>query len=66
MVGKGSPRLNVMARSSLKLHKFVQATSAKKKPSPKCSIANRSGGSNNRMLFNFSSCFLVNLVLLKL
>jgi hypothetical protein len=58
MVGKGSPRLNVMARSSPKLRKFVQATSAKKKPSPKCSAANRSGGSSNGMLFNFLHDFL--------
>jgi hypothetical protein len=35
-------------------------------PSPKCSAANRSGGSSNGMLFNVSSCFLVNFVLLTL
>ncbi|RCV13002.1 hypothetical protein SETIT_2G312100v2 [Setaria italica] len=46
MVGKGSPKLNVIARGSPKLSRFLPTTSAtKKKPSPKCSGAKRSGGS---------------------
>ncbi|PUZ56532.1 hypothetical protein GQ55_5G325100 [Panicum hallii var. hallii] len=44
MVGKGSPRFN-MSRSP-KLHRYMSTTSAsKKKPSPKCSGAKKSGGS---------------------
>ncbi|PVH37310.1 hypothetical protein PAHAL_6G285300 [Panicum hallii] len=44
MVGKGSPRFN-MSRSP-KLHRYMPTTSAsKKKPSPKCSGAKKSGGS---------------------
>ncbi|XP_034584217.1 uncharacterized protein [Setaria viridis] len=46
MVGKGSPKLNVIARGSPKLSRFVPTTSATKmKPSPKCSGAKRNGGS---------------------
>ncbi|RCV25588.1 hypothetical protein SETIT_5G177600v2 [Setaria italica] len=45
MVGKGSPKLNVIARGSPKLSRFLPTTSAiKKKPSPTCSGAKRSGG----------------------
>nr|TKW10288.1 hypothetical protein SEVIR_6G152900v2 [Setaria viridis] len=50
MVGKGSPKLNVSARGSSKLSRFLPTTSAtKKKPSPKCSGAKRSGGSPRGM-----------------
>ncbi|PUZ67520.1 hypothetical protein GQ55_3G442300 [Panicum hallii var. hallii] len=44
MVGKGSPRFNMS--SSPKLRRYMPTTSAsKKKPSPKCSGAKKSGGS---------------------
>jgi hypothetical protein len=63
MVGKGSPKLNVMAGGSPKLRRFVPTTRAtKKKPSSKCNGARRSGGSPRGMAFNVSSCFLVNFV----
>ncbi|PVH34455.1 hypothetical protein PAHAL_8G222200 [Panicum hallii] len=44
MVRKGSPRFNMS--SSPKLHRYMPTTSAsKKKPSPKCNGAKKSGGS---------------------
>ncbi|PUZ44749.1 hypothetical protein GQ55_8G144500 [Panicum hallii var. hallii] len=44
MVGKGSPRFNMS--SSPKLRRYMPTTNAsKKKPSPKCSGAKKSGGS---------------------
>jgi hypothetical protein len=53
MVGKGSPRFNMS--SSPKLHRYIPKTSAtKKKPSPKCSGAKKSGGSPRGIGFNVS------------
>ncbi|RCV32699.1 hypothetical protein SETIT_7G024100v2 [Setaria italica] len=49
MVGKGSPKLNVISSGSPKLSRFLPTKSAtKKKPSPKCSGAKRSGDSGYR------------------
>nr|TKW10416.1 hypothetical protein SEVIR_6G163000v2 [Setaria viridis] len=49
MVGKSSAKLNVIARGSPKLSRFLPTTSATKKyPSPKCSGAKRSGDSGYR------------------
>ncbi|XP_066314038.1 uncharacterized protein [Miscanthus floridulus] len=46
MVGKGSPKLNMIARASPKLHRFLGTTSGiKKKASPKCSKAKKTGDS---------------------
>ena len=53
MVGKGSPKLNMIARASPKLHRFLGTTSGiKKKASPKCSKAKKTGGSPRGMVFN--------------
>ena len=53
MVGKGSPKLNMIARGSPKMQKFLATTSAiKKKASPKCSKAKKTGGSPRGMVFN--------------
>jgi hypothetical protein len=53
--------------NSPKLHKYMPTTSAsKKKPSPKCSGAKKSGGSPRGIVFNVSSCFLVSFLLLML
>jgi len=63
MVGKGSPRFNI--GGSPKLRRFIPTTSAtKKKTSPKCSGAKKSGSSPRGIVFNVSSCFLVSFVLL--
>ncbi|XP_002444214.1 uncharacterized protein LOC8069882 isoform X1 [Sorghum bicolor] len=46
MVGKSSPKLNIIARASPKLQKFLANPSGiKKKASPKCSKAKKTGGS---------------------
>ncbi|XP_066379377.1 uncharacterized protein [Miscanthus floridulus] len=46
MVGKGFMKLNMIARASPKLHWFLGTTSGiKKKASPKCSKAKKTGGS---------------------
>ncbi|XP_002453129.2 uncharacterized protein LOC8085172 [Sorghum bicolor] len=46
MVAKGSPKVNMIARASPKLHKFLANPSGiKKKASPKCSKAKKAGGS---------------------
>ena len=51
--------------SSPKLRRYIPTTSAtKKKPSPKCCGAKKSGGSPRGIVFNVSSCFLVSFVLL--
>jgi hypothetical protein len=65
MVGKGSPRFNMS--SSPKVCRYMPTTNAsKKKPSPKCSGAKKSGGSPKGMVFNIFSCFLVSFLLLML
>jgi hypothetical protein len=65
MVGIGSPKLNVMARGSPKLRRFVSTTSAtEKKGSPTCSGVRRIEVSPRGMMFIVSSCFLVNVVYL--
>jgi hypothetical protein len=65
MVGKGSPRFNMS--SSPKLRRYMPTTSAsKKKHSPKCTGAKKSGGSPRGIMFNVSSCFLASFLLLLL
>ena len=53
MVGKSSPKLNMIARGSPKMHKFLATTSAiKKKASPKCRKAKKTRDSPKGMVFN--------------
>jgi hypothetical protein len=53
MATKGSPKLNMIARGSPKLHKFLGTTSGiKRKASPKCSKAKKTGGSPRGMVFH--------------
>ena len=63
MVGKGSPKLNMIARASPKSQKFLANPSGiKKKASPKCSKAKKTGGSLRGMVFNsllFLYCYLL-------
>jgi hypothetical protein len=57
----------MIASGSPKLRRFLDTTSAtKKKSSPKCSGVKKIGGSPRGMVFNVSSCFLVNFLLLML
>ena len=66
-VGKVSPKLRMIARGSPKLCRFLPTTSAtNKKSSPKCSGVKKSGGSPKGIVFNVSSCFLTNFLLLML
>jgi hypothetical protein len=59
MVGRSSPKPNMMARGSPKLCRFLPTGATKKKPSPKSSMS-------RGMFLNVYSCFVVNFVLFML